>query len=231
MAVTAGIIILASCAKEVFTVPALIIVSEEDMAESIICSVASSSNGITAQVIAAAHLLENKRNECGIPNSDHINYKSDANQLVQFLGSYKRDWLLSCDNDRHPAHFSYSFTGNNAYDAPNMSSDFEVSSEFNITGLEKKAEHYNYQIDYTESGDKRSKVGKKNKFSSSATYKSTNITVNKSNNYIESGTIAVTLNNTNTDGSTGRFDATIVFSNNHTATLTFGNGTEYTFTC
>jgi hypothetical protein len=229
MMVTAGMITLASCTKEDDTTPAVIVISEDDIAESIIRSVASSSNGISAGVIGAAHHLEDNRQECGIAKSNQVSYKNESKLPIHFTSSYKRDWLLSCTDANEPSHYSYSLSGTNAYDATNMSSDYQVNTEFIITGLEKNADQYNFEINHMETGDKKSKVGEKNQFSSSATYKSTDIRVDKESNCIVSGKIAVTLNNTHTDGSISRYGASISFDNNSIATLSFENGDKYTF--
>lgn len=127
--------------------------------------------------------------------------------------------VVSCDADFHTS-------GNNASSL--LSSTFTTDGDFNVSGVEPVTTEYVFNGTYTRNGNMTSKVRDKVSFDYVLILTISQLKMAKTTAMINSGSTAVTLNCTTSEGSTFAFSGTLTFNGNKNCVLVL-NGESYSF--
>ncbi len=203
-------------------------VSEEEAAEVIIKSIEEDAGGFTIQIVEACDYVEiyNETIYCGEPESASVSGSNPSGTVITYNYDYSWDWVLNCSGNT-PSSFEFSFEGNSSYDAPRMASSDDVSADLTITGLGAGSNYYVFNQTIERDGSQQSKIRSKRSFTSNTVIETSDLTVKKSTQSIQSGTATATITGSSSTGESFSFYGSIVFNGNQTATLTMNSGDVY----
>jgi hypothetical protein len=112
------------------------------------------------------------------------------------------------------------------FDAPRLASQHSGTGNLTITALNESATSYIINGDYNRSGAFQSKIRNKNSSTSTVDFSIDDVTVDKTNQKILSGTASATITGSVTGKGSFTYTATVLFEGNGTAKVTI-NGTVY----
>ena len=213
---------LYSCGGEVLQT-----ISESEAAEVIQSAISSETEGISMQVEDAAEIAEVYLDSCGMVYDSTLN-KNQTLGIRSFDYTFSWNWQMTCNSLGVPQTFTIGYDADGEYDTPRMSSIDESDGTFLISGLELSAADFIYDGSITREGSQVSKIGNQTSFSSKITFLTKNLTYNKSDEEIASGTVDVTISGTDSNGNSFSYTGDIVFKGGKSAILTI-DGTAYPF--
>jgi len=205
-------------------------ITEEEAAEVAQRSVDPASGGVVAQLntsvtIAASASFLGPAN-CGVQKTNNYSGSSTQGATISYAYSYGWNWTLTCAGTQ-PQRFDFAYSGSAGYDGPRIATSGSTAATANITGLESSASQYVVNTSYEHNGNTTSKIGNKNSFTSKVQISSANINIDKVTRKIQSGSAAVTITGSTTQGSSFNYNGTIVFNGNNTATVTLNSNQTY----
>jgi hypothetical protein len=161
---------------------------------------------------------------CGTEKDSTIAYASANGGIPSFSYSLTWKYTLACTV---PSSLTLNFTGAGTYNGVTLSSSFNSTGDFVLTGLGSTAAQYTFNSSYSRTGTTTSIVGNKNTFNHSLTITSSNIVYSKTTQEIVSGTATVSIQVTSTSGNSWTYSGTLTFLGNKTAKLVLNSGTVY----
>lgn len=232
--ITAGVFLLAatmlvSCEKD--DDEEVEVITEADAADVVEGTLSASTYGIAETVEYACTLAEENEAytltpsiNCGqVYPKNMVASASTANYSYNY--SVQESYQLTCTTAGFPQAFLYSHEMNGSYEVPKMSSNDNAESAVIITGLEPTNANVTVNGTYERNGAQQSKVRNKRSFESMISYNLTNLSVNKSQQKIQSGTATLAISLT-AAGVTKTYNASLTFLGNNSATLVI-NGNSY----
>ena len=211
---------LFSCRGEVLET-----ISESEAAEVIQSAISAETEGLVMQVEDVTEIAQTYLDSCGKVYDNQVN-KNQNFGVRSYDYTFSWNWQMTCNSLGVPQTLSIGYDADGQYDTPRMTSDDESDGTFIISGLELSAPDYVFNGTVTRSGSQSSKIGNQSSFSSQLAITTTNLTYNKSDDEIASGTADVTISGTDQNGNSFSYTGQVVFNGNNTATLTI-NGTSY----
>jgi hypothetical protein len=218
-------------------------VTEADAAQVTVDAITPSTGGMVSQLNSSASIFTgatitggtvNSANNhlatysttipCGTEKDSTIAYASVGTSIPSFTYSLNWKYTLTCTA---PSNFTLSFTGAGSYNGLVLSSTFNSTGGFVLTGLGSTATQFTYNSNYSRTGSTTSKVGNKNTFNHNLTITSTNIVYDKATQEIVSGTATVAIKVTSTSGNSWSYGGTLTFLGNKTAKLVLNSGVVY----
>jgi len=232
-----------SCHKDSSPTTSTPVVTESEAAQVTTDAVTPSTGGMAGQVDAAAQLYSSASVSggtvssvnsshmslystliCGTLKDSTITYASVAGAVPSYTYSLEWQYTLACTI---PSSLTLNFAGSGSYEGLILSSQFNSTGGFVLTGLAAGTADYTYTSTYGRQGTTTSKVGAKNTFTHNLTIKSKNILYDKATSEIASGTATVSLTCTSTSGQSWIYGGTLTFLGNKKATLVLNSGVVY----
>jgi hypothetical protein len=218
-------------------------ITEADAAQVTTDAVSPSTGGMVSQVSSSASIFSgatvtggtvssvnnhlttySSTIPCGTTKDSTIAYASIGTSAPSFTYSLSWNYLLDCSV---PSSFTLNFTGQGTYNGLVLSSSFNSTGKFVLTGLGATTTQFTFNSNYARTGTTTSKVGNQNTFNHSLTITSTNIVYDKTTQEIASGTATVSIKVTSTSGNSWTYGGTLTFLGNKTAKLVLNSGTTY----
>lgn len=201
-------------------------VTEEEAVEVITQAVSSESGGMTELAEVSSRTASESTLDCNSSKDTAFSGSSEAGAAITYSYSQQATTKMICSNGL-PAQFEFEYTGENIYSAARMSSDDTNSASVIVSGLQPNQDNLVLNQSYTRNGTQQSKVRLQRSFSSTLTIASENIAVSKETYKILSGTGSIAFNAQTSDGASVTYSASIEFSGNNQATVTFQNGSNF----
>lgn len=207
--------------------------TSEEAADVVGSSLAVNSSGLAAVVNASAEgadaALEasegGRTAACGYTNQLTFSANSLPSALITYSYDYSYSYILTC-GDNVPQSLAVTTTYEGQFDAPRLASQHTGSSNLTITALDESATSYIINGDYDRSGSFQSKIRNKNSSTSTVDFSIDDLTVDKTNQKILSGSASVTITGSVTGKGSFTYTATVIFEGDGTAKVTI-NGTVY----
>ena len=207
-------------------------ITEEEASEIIETSLKSDTGGLTETTKSYSDDLENDitlNDLCNTLYNDTFSF-SYSNNFVDAGYTVNWEYELTCNALNVPQSAVFSSTSSGTYNTQRISSNDTSMSSFNITGLQPSANAYTFNGQYKREGSQVfTTINQTRTFTSTLTVDISNITVDKVDYEIISGSGNATLNITMNNGNTFLFEGALTFNGNGTATLSL-NGNTYTLT-
>lgn len=207
--------------------------TSEEAADVVGSSLAMNSSGLTAVVNtsvngadAAITASEGGRTAtCGYTNQQSFSATSLPGAIITYSYDYSYSYILTCGNDI-PQNLAITTVYDGQFDAPRLASQHSGTSNLTITALDESAASYIINGNYNRSGAFQSKIRNKNSSTSTVDFSINDLTVNKTDQRVLSGSASVTLTGSISGKGSFTYTATVVFEGDETATVTI-NGTVY----
>jgi hypothetical protein len=238
--VAASAFTLTSCHKDS---TATTTITEADAAQVTVDAVSPTTGGMVSQVSGSAsffssgtvtggtvssvnnHLTtDSYAIPCGTEKDSTVAYASATTNVPSFTYSLSWKYTLACTV---PSSLTLNFAGAGTYNGFVLSSTFNSTGSFVLTGLGSTATQFTFNSNYSRTGTTTSKVGNKNTFNHSLSIVSSNIIYDKATQEIASGTATVSIKVTSTSGNSWTYGGTLTFLGNKTAKLVLNSGTVY----
>jgi hypothetical protein len=208
-------------------------ITSEEAADVVGSSLAINSSGLTAVVNAsvegtdaALEASEGGRTAaCGYTNELTFSATNLPGALITYSYDYSYSYILTCGNDI-PQSLAVTTAYEGQFDAPRLASQHTGSSNLTITALDETETSYIINGDYDRAGSFQSKIRNKNSSTSTVDFSVDDLTVDKTNQKILSGSASVTITGSVTGKGSFTYTASVVFEGDGTATVTI-NGTVY----
>lgn len=209
-------------------------ISNEEAAEMVAISLAEDASGMTVVVSDAANTADDAMEEvsggrtasCGYSKNISLSKTNPSGTLITYSYDYDYNYLMVCDSEEVPMSLTSNVTYSGEFDAPRLASQQSGTSDLSVTGLDSTS-IYVVNGSYTSTGAFQSKVGNKNSHTSSIEILIDEVTVDKDNKEIVSGTATVTIQGEVPGKGGFSFNGTIVFNGKGNATVTI-EGETYT---
>ncbi len=204
-------------------------VSNEEAADMIASSIASSSGGLTLvvddAVLTTSANGSARTQACGYTDSNTLTKTNGAGAVVTYSFSFDYDYALTCS-----AGSPLKMTADVAYlgslDAPRMAVDASGAALLDVTSLDAAEDNYLVNGSFDRKGSFVSKVRNQNTSQSTIDLTLTNVAVDKTNRMITGGEASLTITGTVTGKGDFSFTGSIVFKGNKQADVTI-NGSKY----
>lgn len=207
--------------------------TSEEAADIVGSSLAVNSSGFTAVVntsvegadAALAASDGGRTAACGYTNELTFSASNLPGAIITYSYDYSYSYILTCGNDV-PQSLAVNTSYDGQFDAPRLASQHAGTSDLTITALDENATSYIINGDYNRNGAFQSKIRNKNSSNSTVDFSVDDLTVDKTNQKILSGSASVTITGSVTGKGSFTYTATVVFEGDGTATVTI-NGTVY----
>lgn len=213
-----------SCKKDASATSSII--TEADAVELTSNAVLPGSGGLVSQVNSSIPVLKNFALDCGIRKDSTITRSSVTGAVPSYNFVFKANYLLTCSGAL-PSLLTFNFTGTSVYDGTRMSANDTGTGTIVLTGFDAKSTSYTANTTYARNGTEISKIGKKNTFTSTLTFQSKNILVDKTSLQIISGTAMVVVDAVSSSGKAFGYNGSVIFNGGNTATITLNSGTSF----
>lgn len=208
-------------------------ITEDDAAEAVTESMQKSSGGLSDDVEKSTVFIDGITTgqwgplHCGVMLDTTNTYTLTGGNIAASY-TQTRHYLLTCNNNI-PQSIAMTGTHQGSYDGPRVTASTTGDRNWTVTGLNATFANYSYSGSLHRNGTYTSKVGSQRTFTTDVNASTSNLTVAKSDHKIVSGTAAITIACTSSDGNVYSFEGGLVFNGNNTATLTI-NGNVYQIT-
>lgn len=207
--------------------------TSEEAADVVGSSLAVNSSGLTAVVNASVEGTDaalaasdgGRTAACGYTNELTFSANNLPGAIITYSYDYSYSYILTCADDI-PQSLAVNTSYDGQFDAPRLASQHSGTGNLTITALNESATSYIINGDYNRSGAFQSKIRNKNSSTSTVDFSIDDVTVDKTNQKILSGTASVTITGSVTGKGSFTYTATVVFEGNGTAKVTI-NGTVY----
>jgi len=163
---------------------------------------------------------------CDYSESVSLTKTNPSGSLITYSYDYSYSYQMTCNNENEPLTLvsGVNFTG--SFDAPRLASSHIGTSDLNVSALDEAATSYLVNGSYLRIGSFESKIRNKNTSTSTVEISIDEVTVDKENHEITSGSATVSIAGEVPDKGGFSFEGTIIFEGNGKATLTI-QGTKY----
>ncbi len=211
---------LASCKKDAEQV-----VPEVEAAQAILSSISPKGAGVVDQLQQAAYAADFSKAYCEIEfDSTMHRLRTDANFIHDYMVTW--NWNVQCmDGDADTARFN--FISDGFYENSRLRSVDVSDGDLTVSQFNQSNPYYAISGEIIRVGNQQMKVRRQINFSSTITFIFSELLLNKTNLNIEGGRMTVSITGSkNTEGDF-RYDGTLTFGNNKTASLVLDSGEVY----
>lgn len=206
------------------------IISEEEAVAVLEGALMNSTFGIGSEVADAAYIALQYSEKDGLGGPCGAAFDSTVTRSInetRVIAAYTTTWhwKVNCNNAMVPTSLDFDRTSSGEYETSRMASEDSAISDWTISNL-VLGSAWTLNGTYTRNGSQTSLIRNQNSFTSELTMNISSLTVNKSTLRVDSGSATFLLTGNSTGGNSFRFEGTIVFSDNGTATVTI-NGQTY----
>lgn len=228
LAIALSVVTFGSCKKDdsgtPTTTPVAQSVNETEAAELVKNVLSGNSGGFATQATFAATIAATL--PCNQQQSSSYKGKSGAGAKTTF--DYELQWAqkTTCAS-LLPSSYEADFQGKTNYTSDKISSTDNTTAHFALAGMGLTDAEYVINESYQRSGTQTVNIDKQQSISSTVSVSGTNIKVNKMTRKITSGTATVSISGMN-DGKAFNYNATVTFTGNNQATISFNGGGTHT---
>ena len=225
-----GGLFLTSCEKEDNT-PEDQEVSIEDAADALMGALSNSSEGLAAEMEAAAKVADEatQKNltvlECGETRDSTTTYSLN-NSYITANYSTTWSWGLVCNAQSIPTAVTLGRATQGTYETARMSSDDSAESDWTVTQL-LTGPNFVINGSYERDGSQASKVRDMRSFTSDILFTLDDLNIDKGTRRITSGIASFSISGASSTGNSFSFEGDIVFNGDGSATFII-NGEQYT---
>lgn len=221
---------LTSCSNDDETITNPDNLTETEAVEIVSSSLQKSTGGVTetSKSYSEELTVDITLNElCDTLYEENFSFTSD-NDIIS--ANYDVNWAyqLSCNNFNIPQSAVFNSNSTGAYRTTRVSSSDANEASFSVTGLQPSADNYVFTGDFRRNGSQDITT---NNFTKSVTsvvvIQITELTIDKVDYSIISGTGVASLTGQTGQGNSFAFEGSVTFNNDNTATLVIG-GNMYT---
>lgn len=192
------------------------------------------SQTVSQQVQTAASLAVGfgsaKASDCGYSDSSSFALNGSANGFSYNL-DYAYSFVLSCGSDNETYQsLRFTFDGKTTISSSKLAMSDTSAADFSITGLDAASTSLVFNQSLNHKGNYTSKSGG-NSFHNVIVYTAKDVKVSKTFPYVvESGTAAITISGTTTNGKSFSYAGVITYKGKNTATFTITGGGSFDLT-
>lgn len=218
-----SVVLITGCKKDDGTVGSgdAVVLTSDDAADAFASTLAGSQStgGITAQLEEAATIAGGgSLGKVDVTSGTMWDTTVTRVRVGTYNYSYSFKYSITLANANR-LDFGYTMKG--TYDTPRLSSNDSASATFQVSNL-LAGTAYSITGIYNRYGTQASKVRNKAGFSSTITFSTTALLIDKSTKRV-SGTAALIIYGTSSTGSIYSFNGTVTFLGNQQATLVIGS--------
>jgi hypothetical protein len=205
-----------------------ITITSEDVADLVAVSISTSSEGLnsnTAEIAAKISFVNNQLSPCGYNLDTSISRSTPIGSAISFTYNLNYSYQMYC-NGFIPDNMLVEMTANGDLEQVRLTATSQSTGNLTFTGLTPNFTSYLLNGTYSRTGSATSKVREKNTFSYSLTLNLSDLSVSKTDYYIDSGSCTLTFAATISSGKVFNFTGTLTYVDENTANLVIG-GTTY----
>jgi hypothetical protein len=201
------------------------VVPEIEIAQTILSSLSPKGAGVVDQFQQAAYAADITKIYCGMSFDSTIHkVRTDANFIHDYLVIW--NWQVQCVAENADTVKS-DYTSEGFYENARLRSNDVSDGSVAVSQFNESSPYYAIAGSIFRVGTQQMKVREKMNFSSAITYTFTQVLLNKNDFEIAGGSMTVSITGSkNTEGDY-RYDGTITFGANKTATLVLNSGEVY----
>ncbi|MCG6189830.1 hypothetical protein [Maribellus maritimus] len=219
-------------------------ISEEEVVEILSTSLASGTDGVTADIETAAGLSRQsvddsnsiksanigKTLSCG-ESSDTTFTIQRGSSLITFESSKTYNYMLECDESENPLLLDINLMYEGNLDAPRVASQHSGSADFTVASIEHTSDMYLINGTWKRSGSFESKIRNQGTRQASLRFELIDVAVEKEPKEIDNGTIIFSIEGESASGSSSadyKYEGTITYNGNGEAIIEIsGSSSSY----
>ncbi len=207
-------------------------ITEAEAVEIVAYSVASGSDGLTADIVTTAELSGQSVDNNGLKSagsntlscgeSRDTTFTSKSTSLITFESSKMYDYELVCDESDNPLMLDFSFAYEGGFDAPRIASQHTGSGDFTVTNIEHTSDMYLVNGTWQRSSGFESKIRNQGTRQASVRFELVDVAVEKEPKEIDNGTVIFSIEGESASGSSSagyKYEGTITYNGNGEAII------------